>query len=126
MTGNQLFNLALELVLRQLPILVVVGLGLWFALRKRHVLGRASTWAAWGFALLIVISIAGGIVRVLLTIVQSSTRIQSGNGGSVDLTATILWSLVTYLLYLVGLALLTRAIFIDRHHVVSAADEVPG
>jgi hypothetical protein len=121
MTGEDIFYLTLELLLRQLPMLIILGIGLWFAVARRHALGRAYTWALWGFALLFANSIAGGVVRALVSIVQSSARQQPGPVQNVDLAAVSWWSLVTYLLFLGGLAAVTRAVFLDRSNAAPAA-----
>ena len=118
------------LMIFQLPLLIVASTGLWLAIRQRLLLGRVFWWAASGFALLIVNSLTSGVVRLLIQLTQSSARAQSGRmAQSLDTTAISVWSLVSSLVFIVALAALTRAVFLDRNKakaLASSDDRDPG
>ena len=124
MTREILISALPVLLIFQLPLLIVASIGLWLAIRRRFLLGRVFWWAASGFALLIVNSLTSGVVRLLIQLMQSSARAQAGRlAQSVDTTAISVWSLASSLVFLVALAALTRAVFLDRNDVESASQK---
>ena len=117
MPAEMFSEILFGLVLRQAPILIVTGVGLWFAISRKRSMGRASTWASFGFALLIGNSLIGGVVRIMLALMESGSAAPSGEQAA-DLAA---WSVLVYLLYIGGVAALTRAVFLGRSDIASAA-----
>jgi hypothetical protein len=110
------------LALRRVPMLTVVFVGLWFAISRRQKLGRVSTWAAWGFSLLIAHVLANASV-VYLTIQPGAMR----GGIEINVISLIgLLALSSQLMFIGGLAVLARAVFLDRNAgAVSQVSDIP-
>lgn len=114
MTNADIAALTLRMLLTHVPLMLIATIGLYFAVSRRARLARVSTWATWGFGLLIVNAIVG--VAIQLTLMAAS--IEASTNGAGDLASTFsrvgLWSLANYPLFLAAIALLARAIFLDR------------
>lgn len=103
---------------RQVPTLIVSGLGLWFAVTRRRSLGRVSVWATWGFGLLLAYAIASALLQYLITTAQIS---EISGGARIESITRLGWLVIAaHPLFIAGLAVLARAIFLDRdivrHH----------
>ncbi len=110
MTSELLAVVATKLLLWQLPVLVVAVIGLWYAMSKRERHARASAWAAGGFGLLILHS----LVQVLLQVLLVDMRTQSPTSAVESVSRINLWGVAAYPLFIAGITLLARAVFIDR------------
>jgi len=106
------WQLLLGAMVRYIPTLTIEIIGLWFAYSRRSELGRASTYAVWGFSLLIASALLGVIIQHLLVV---------GRIGEPAVTSSLertfllgIWNLAAYLVYIVGLAALARAVFVGR------------
>ena len=110
-TADQL-QLLFGSILRQIPMLTIEFIGLWFALARRAELGRAGTFAVWGFSSLIAYAVVSITVQHLLVIERVGEPNFVSNSERVFLLG--LWNLAAYVLYVVGLASLARAVFVGR------------
>ena len=97
---------------RHIPTLVVALIGLWFAVARRRSLGRVSSWAVWGFSLLIAYAFISAILQFVLVSIQIG-EVRSGAGVE-SLTQVGLWMVATHPIFIAGLAALARAVFLDR------------
>jgi hypothetical protein len=115
MPTDVLIRTALSLLAFQVPLVVIASVGLWFAAsRKRH-LARVSTWARWGFSLLI----AYCLVTVTLSVLSLQLRMDGRSGSAPQVIGESLkWlsllGLAAYPLFIIGIALIARAVFLDR------------
>ena len=98
----------------QLPTFVIGCWGLWASLSRKENLGRVASWAIPGFALLIAYALVSAVLRTLLLGIQTNQRIQSGSEAAMSIATLNLWGFVTYPLYILGLALVARAVFLNR------------
>jgi hypothetical protein len=114
MTNADVTVLAIRMLLTQVPVILIAAIGLWFAASRRARLGRVSTWATWGFGLLIVNAIVGVAIQLALMVVRMEARASSAGDVASTVSSISLWSLVNYPVFLVSIALLTRAVFLDR------------
>ncbi len=105
----------LGLLAVQLPLVVIAGLGLWHAVLNRRQLARVSNWAMWGFSLLIAYSLTSGVRSVLSLLWQIDARTQDPSERAADITRLQLLGVATYLLLIVGVALIARAVFLNRN-----------
>ena len=115
MTASDYLILYAELVVRQVPVLVVTLMGLWYALTRKQVLGCVSSWAAWGFGLLLANALAGGVVQVALIGVRAAASREFGPADPDAAVRLSLWSLASYPLFIGGIAALGRAVFVNRN-----------
>ena len=94
-----------------IPVLVISAVGLYYALSRKKLAPRAFGTAAWGFSLLIVQSLLGTAIRAVMTGIRTTVRNQG-------VAEAYFWpnilSAVSGLLFILGLALLARAVFLDR------------
>ena len=101
-------------LVRQLPMMIVAGIGLWFALFRREQLGVAWRWASWGFGLLIAYAISGAVLQVALLTIRTDELLQGGTAPSNAIIRLNLWALAAYPLFIGGLAAIARAVFVGR------------
>jgi RsiW-degrading membrane proteinase PrsW (M82 family) len=95
----------------QLPFLIVIVVGLWLAIarRKRH--PGASLWAAIGLAAF-GLQIAFRVAASAYVAARGAEVIRDDSG---DLTSfLVLSNLATYVLFLIGVVALTCAVFVGR------------
>ena len=109
-TVDQLQFLLIPMV-RQAPALTIELIGLWFAFSRRVALGRASTFAIWGFGLLI----ANALLSVVIQYVIVAGRMRGPTFDSGWEFLLGLWNLAAYLVFIVGLAALAFAVFVGRN-----------
>src|SRR5690606_35833258 len=119
------FTLAgLQFVIRALPLFAFAGIGLWFTWTRRSKLGRAARMASWGFSLLMVYALASWAL-VLTSMIMISEGSRAGRSPiemqPTLITTTLLQALV-YVVFLAGLVLLARAIFVDRDARLPSAE----
>ena len=95
----------------QIPFLIAIAVGLWLAIarRKRH--PAASLWAGIGFSAL-GLQIAFRVAASAYVAALGPEAIRGSNDAFV--TSLLVSNLVTYLLFLVGIVALTRAVFVGR------------
>jgi hypothetical protein len=120
MTAGNYFAMFMALTLYQVPLLVISAWGLVLSVSRKNYLGRVSTSAIWGFSLLIAYSLFSVLLRILLTGIQTNQRLQGGPALAESMARLNLWSLSAYPIFIVGVALLARAVFLDRAHGPSA------
>jgi hypothetical protein len=106
---SPVIQVALVQVATQAPFLIVIAVGLWLATarRKRH--PGASLWAAIGFSAL-------GL-QIAFRVAASAyvASVQAAGINWEPTTALLVYSnLATYLLFLIGVAALTFAVFVGR------------
>jgi hypothetical protein len=101
------------LTLYQLPLLLVCGIGLAFAVSRRHRYARAAARVIVGLALLIASS-AMQIVRYVLLTGAARTVARTNGGPFVEPAASWGLSLAGGLLLVVGVVALATAVFVDR------------
>lgn len=102
------------LFLWQLPTFVIGCWGLWVGVSRRDRLGRVAARAIPGFGLLIAYALVSSLLRTMLLGIQTSQRMQDGSEAATSIATINLWGFATYPLYIVGLALVARAVFLDR------------
>jgi hypothetical protein len=111
MNGGDYLRLFANLLLLQVPILIVAGSGLWFSILRKAQFPRVSWRASWGFSLLIAHSLIGITLQLVIT------RIRTEVAGP-DLASAIFWTsflgIAAYPLFIAGFIMLARAIFLDR------------
>ncbi len=112
MNASDYLVLLATLFVRHIPTLVVALIGLWFAIARRRSLGRVCSWAVWGFSLLIAYAFISAILQFALVSIQIS-EVQSGARGE-SITQVGLWMVATHPIFIAGLAVLARAVFLDR------------
>jgi hypothetical protein len=116
MPTDVLIRTILGVLAFQAPLIVIATVGLWFATSRRTSLARVSTWARWGLGLLIAYSLAS----VTLSVLTLQLRIDAIAGSSPQLVVgedpfwLSLLGLAAYPLFIVGIALTVRAVFLDR------------
>jgi hypothetical protein len=94
-------------------LLIVGRIGLGFALARRHVEPRAFGCAVWGFWILIAAALLRVVLRVI--VVYEQFRIMSDGVGVADLPESLNYlALAATPLLAVGIALLARALVVDR------------
>jgi hypothetical protein len=105
----------------QIPVLVLLAVGLYLAMSRREVAPRAFKSAAWGFSLLIVHSLAGTALQVAMLRIRM-------NMPSRGVAEALFWpgimSAAAQLLFIAGLVLVTRAVFLDRKAKKASNPEV--
>lgn len=124
---TEYFQLLLNLLVRQIPTLIVAGLGLWFAIARRRSLGRVSLWATWGFGLLVAYSLISVLLQYLITSVQISQV--SGRARLESITWLSYFALAAHPIFIAALAALARAVFLDRNpdrEVASPRESIGG
>jgi hypothetical protein len=102
------------LFLGQLPTIVISSFGLWFAISRRARLDRVAKWAIWGFGMLIAYSCVSVILRVVILGIRTNERLQGTSELGMSIARVNLWGMAAYPLFICGLAVLARAIFLDR------------
>ena len=102
------------LLIRQVPLLVVAIVGLWFALSRRSQLDLAASWALWGFSLLIAYAICGVFLQAALINIRTNEFLQGGTARIDAMNTLNLWALAAYPLFIGGLAAIARAVFLGR------------
>lgn len=115
MPTDALVRTIVNLLAFQLPLIVIASVGLWFAASSRKYFTRVSTWAGWGFGLLIAYSLAS----VTLSALTLQLRIDARAGSSPQAVGeSLLWlnllGLSVYPLFVIGIALIARAVFLER------------
>ena len=115
MPTEVLIRIILSLLAFQVPLIVIATVGLWLAASRKTSLGRVSTWSRWGFSLLIAYSLAS----VTLSILALQLRMDALAGSSPRVVGEdVFWlnllGLAAYPLFIVGIALTVRAVFLDR------------
>lgn len=109
---TETLQLLFNLFVRQVPTLVVAGLGLWFAVKRRRSLGRVSVWAAWGFGLLIAFAFISVLLQYLIINVQVG---ELSGGARLESISRVSWfALAAHPIFVAALAALARAVFLDR------------
>jgi hypothetical protein len=114
MPTEALLRTVLVLLMFQGPIIIIASVGLWFAASRRRHLARVSNWAMWGFSLVIASSLIRVGLAVLIMLVRIDARARSEPASLENIITLNLWEAAPYLLLIVGFALLTRAVFLDR------------
>ena len=100
------------LLVRQIPMLVIAGVGMRFAFKRRRSLGRVFTWAVWGFGLLIAYAIISIVRHVLINAIQIAAF---SSGTRIEMISQIgLLTAAAYPILIAGLAVLARAVFLGR------------
>jgi hypothetical protein len=119
MSSDILISSMVRLLSFQLPLIVVASLGLWFSVARRNYLARVSTLATWGFSLLIVYSLASA---VLVVVPALQYRFATSTESVRALTQSLAWlrllARATGPLLIIGVALIARAVFLNRDTVV--------
>ena len=105
---------SLSLFLAQLPLFVIASVGLWFAVSKRRTMPRASVWARWGFSLLIVYALVNPTISVLSLKLRTNALAESASAITGNLALLNLVTAALHPLFFVGIALIARAVFLDR------------
>ena len=77
-------------------------------------MGRVAARAIPGFGLLIAYALTSSILRTALLWIQTNQRMRGGTETVNSVMTINLWGLITNPLYIVGLALVARAVFLDR------------
>ena len=107
------------LLIRQVPLLVIAIVGLWFAISRRNELSLAGSWAIWGFILLIAYAICGALLQAALINIRTDEFLQSG-AARLDAVYTLnLWGLAAYPFFIGGLGAIARAVFLGRSSRIS-------
>ena len=75
---------------------------------------RASDWARWGFSLLIVYSLVSPTISALSLNLRTDALAGSASAVTANLTLLNLLQAVLHPLFFVGIALIARAVFLDR------------
>jgi len=114
MTSEDYFSMLGVLFVFQFPTLVISSLGLWFSISRKETLGRAANWATWGFVALISYTLVSVALRVALMGIRSNQFIQGGSEAAMSISRLNAWGLAAYPLFVLGLALVARAVFLDR------------
>jgi len=114
MTGEDYLSMFRVLFLWQLPTFVISSWGLWLAVSRKDRLGRVSTWAIPGFGLLIIYTLIGVALRVSIMGIRTNQMIQGGSEAAMSISRVNIWNLAAYPLFIVGFALVARAVFLDR------------
>jgi hypothetical protein len=115
MSADMLISSVIGLLSFQLPLLIVASVGLWFSVARRKHLARVSVLAGWGFGLLIVYSLASA---VLVVVPALQYRFATSTESVRALTESLAWlqllARATGPLFILGAALIARAVFLDR------------
>ena len=104
----------LSFFLVQLPLFVIASLGLWFAVAKRSSMTRASIWAGCGFSLLIVYALANPTLSALSLKLRTDALAGSASAPTANLAFLNVLTVAAYPLFILGIALVARAVFLDR------------
>ena len=100
-----------------LPTFVISVWGLWAAISRRSRLGSVATWAIVGFALLIAYTLVNAVLRAMLLGIRSNQFLQGGSEAAMTVATLNIWGLTAYPLYIVGLALVARSVFLGRERL---------
>lgn len=114
MPTEELLQTALVLLTFQLPLIITAAIGLWFAIVRRRLVGRVVLYAKWGFGLLIVYSLVSVTLSVLTLQLRMDARAGSANALSENLFWLSIIGVVAYPLFIAGIALVARSVFVDR------------
>lgn len=114
MTAADYVSVFGSLFLVQIPTFVISSLGLWFSVARREALGRASNWAFWGFLALIAYTLFGAVLRMTLIGFRSNQLLEVGSEEAMSFATLNAWSLAAYPLFITGLGLIARAVFLER------------
>lgn len=104
----------LSLFLPQIPLVLIASVGLWFAVSNRKSMPRASVWAGWGFSLLSVYSLVSPTLSALSLKLRTDALAGSASAPAATLALLNILTLAAYPLFVVGIALIARAVFLDR------------
>jgi hypothetical protein len=113
MPTDVLISTILRLIVFQAPLIIIASVGLWFALSRKQYLARVSMLAACGFGLLIVSSLGSFTSTVIIQLQIDAARPPFAAGETV-FWLSLLRSM-TYPLLLVGVSLISVAVFLDRN-----------
>ena len=117
MTAEDYLSLFGGFFLWTLPTFVISVWGLWVAVSRRARLGSVATWAITGFALLIAYTLVSAVLRTVLLGIRSNQFLQGGSEAAMAVTTLNNWGLAAYPLYIVGLALVARSVFLGRERL---------
>jgi hypothetical protein len=115
MPTDVLIRTILNLLAFQVPLIIIASVGLWFAVTRRQYLAGASTSAKWGFGLLIAYSLASVTLSTLALQLQIDSLTESGSAVGESLVRLNVMGLAAYPLFLAGVGLIARAVFLDRN-----------
>ena len=116
MTLQDAFEIFASMLSARLPVLIVSAVGLYFSLSHKELAPRAFVSAAWGFSLLIVNALVGIAINVAMF--RAQVAMQRGAPTDVLFWLSILRA-VAALMYIAGIILLARAVFLDRASAVA-------
>jgi hypothetical protein len=115
MPTDVLIRTILGLLAFQMPLIVIASVGLWFAVSRRQHLAAASAFAKWGFGLLIAYSLASVMLSILTLQLRIDSLTESGSVVGESLVRLNDMGLAAYPLFLAGVGLIARAVFLDRN-----------
>lgn len=113
MNSEIILDLYVSLLMTQIPVLVISIVGLRMSILKRSMIAKASKYAIWGFSLIIAYSFINIAVQLIFLYIRTEYTSRKILDGAF-LWPTILSS-ASYLIFIAGLIMLTRAIFADRN-----------
>jgi hypothetical protein len=105
----------LSLFFAQIPLIAVASVGLWFAVSKRRSMTGASSWAGWGFSLLIAYSLASPTLSALSLKLRTDALVGSVSVAAENFALLSFLTVAAYPLLVVGIALIARAVFLGRN-----------
>lgn len=102
----------LGLSMFQLPLVVTAGIGLWFTVSRKRLPARVAKYAKWGFGLLIAYSLVSVALSVLSFQLRIAARAETASMVGEDLAWLSLIGAGAYPLFIVGIGLIARAVFL--------------
>lgn len=109
-----LVQVLLSLFVVQLPLIITAGIGIWFSVSRNRLPAVVAKHAKWGFGLLI----AHSLVSVTLSFVSFRLRVAARTEAASMMSEDLAWlSLISagaYPLFIAGIVLIARAVFLGR------------
>lgn len=113
-----MFTTLFVTVSAQLPLAVVGGVGLWLSISRRRRHHRVSSWASAGFGFLlifVILQVWNGIAAFPMDATEAP------EAAAAEFVRISLVRYAAYLLQVVGIACLARAVFVERNNAVRKA-----